>query len=234
MQRSVFPAFIVAVSVSTAAWAQPLSLAPSDEDMADARPILVAAQAPQTRSNLGGGFIEALFGGGAVQPRYRNAEPDANSAYANTAPSADPRLEQQLPGFEIDPRYLRQEVDYHGTEAPGTIVIDTPNKFLFLVEGGGRAMRYGVGVGRPGFTWSGMHSISAKKEWPDWVPPEEMLQRQPGLPDGGLIMCHPGHVDAELERLDSLTHLREREFAYFNSDAFPETLAEHGVALARP
>jgi chitin disaccharide deacetylase len=55
-----------------------------------------------------------------------------------------------------------------------------------------------------------------------------------GLPDGGLIMCHPGHVDAELERLDPLTHLREREFAYFNSDAFPETLAEHGVALARP
>ena len=182
MQRSVFSAFIVAVSVSTAAWAQPLSLAPSAEDLADARPILVAAQAPQTRSNLGGGFIEALFGGGAAQPRYRNAEPDANRVYANTAPSADPRLEQQVPGFEIDPRYLRQEVDYHGTEAPGTILIDTPNKFLFLVEGGGKAMRYGVGVGRPGFTWSGMHSISAKKEWPDWVPPEEMLQRQPGLP----------------------------------------------------
>jgi lipoprotein-anchoring transpeptidase ErfK/SrfK len=182
MQRSVLPAFIVAVSVSSVAWAQPLSLAPPAEDITDARPILVAAQAPQTRSNLGGGFIEALFGNGAVQPRYRNAEPDANTAYANTAPSADPRLEQQLPGFEIDPRYLRQAVDYHGTEAPGTIVIDTPNKFLYLVEAGGRAMRYGVGVGRPGFTWSGMHSISAKKEWPDWVPPEEMLQRQPGLP----------------------------------------------------
>ncbi len=182
MQRSVLPAFIVAVSVSSAAWAQPLSLAPPAEDITDARPILVAAQAPQTRSNLGGGFIEALFGNGAAQPRYRNAEPDANTAYANTAPSADPRLEQQLPGFEIDPRYLRQAVDYHGTEAPGTIVIDTPNKFLYLVEAGGRAMRYGVGVGRPGFTWSGMHSISAKKEWPDWVPPEEMLQRQPGLP----------------------------------------------------
>ena len=182
MQRSVLPAFIVAVSVSSAAWAQPLSLAPSAEDITDARPILVAAQAPQPRSNLGGGFIEALFGNGAVQPRYRNAEPDANTAYANTPPSADPRLEQQLPGFEIDPRYLRQAVDYHGTEAPGTIVIDTPNKFLFLVEAGGRAMRYGVGVGRPGFTWSGMHSISTKKEWPDWVPPEEMLQRQPGLP----------------------------------------------------
>ena len=69
-----------------------------------------------------------------------------------------------------------------GSEAPGTIVIDTPNKFLYLVEGGGKAMRYGVGVGRPGFTWAGVHAISAKKEWPDWVPPEEMIERQPGLP----------------------------------------------------
>ena len=55
-----------------------------------------------------------------------------------------------------------------------------------------------------------------------------------GLPDGGLIMCHPGFVDAELERLDSLTTLREHEFAYFNSDEFPRLLADHGVALARP
>ena len=89
---------------------------------------------------------------------------------------------RRSPGYEMDPRYLRQEVDYHGTEAPGTIVIDTPNKFLYLVEGGGKAMRYGVGVGRPGFTWAGVHTVSAKKEWPDWVPPEEMLQRQPDLP----------------------------------------------------
>ena len=181
MQRSVFPAFIVAVSVSSAAWAQPLSLAPSAEDITDARPILVAAQGPQ-RSELGGGFIEFLFGNGAAEPRSRNAEPDASRAYANTEPAGDPRLEYQVPGREMDPRFERQAVDYHGTEAPGTIVIDTPNKFLYLVEAGGRAMRYGVGVGRPGFTWSGMHSISAKKEWPDWVPPEEMLQRQPGLP----------------------------------------------------
>ena len=86
------------------------------------------------------------------------------------------------PGFEIDPRYLRQGVDYRGKEAPGTIVIDTPNKFLYLVEADGKAMRYGIGVGRPGFTWSGVHTISAKKEWPDWVPPDEMLQRQPDLP----------------------------------------------------
>ena len=82
----------------------------------------------------------------------------------------------------MDPRYERQEVEYRGKEVPGTIVIDTPNKFLYLVEAGGKAMRYGVGVGRPGFTWAGVHTISAKKEWPDWTPPEEMLERQPGLP----------------------------------------------------
>ena len=183
MQRSIFPAIIVAVTVSSAAWAQPLSLSPPAEDgRQDARPILVAAQGPQARSDLGGGFIEFLFGGGAAQPRYRNAEPDANRAYANTTPAADPRLEQQPQGYEMDPRYERQEVAYQGHEAPGTIVIDTPNKFLYLVEAGGKAMRYGVGVGRPGFTWAGVHTVSAKKEWPDWTPPEEMLERQPGLP----------------------------------------------------
>jgi lipoprotein-anchoring transpeptidase ErfK/SrfK len=71
-------------------------------------------------------------------------------------------------------------VEYHGKESPGTIVIDTPNKFLFLVQGDGKALRYGVGVGRPGFTWSGVKTVSAKKEWPAWTPPPEMLVRRPG------------------------------------------------------
>ena len=64
----------------------------------------------------------------------------------------------------------------------GTIVVDTPNKFLFLVQGNGKALRYGIGVGRPGFTWSGVKTISAKKEWPAWTPPPEMLARRPDLP----------------------------------------------------
>jgi lipoprotein-anchoring transpeptidase ErfK/SrfK len=82
----------------------------------------------------------------------------------------------------LDPRYEKQVVEYHGRESPGTIVIDTPNKFLFLVQGDGKALRYGVGVGRPGFTWSGVKSVSAKKEWPAWTPPPEMLARRPDLP----------------------------------------------------
>src|SRR4029453_2357594 len=83
---------------------------------------------------------------------------------------------------EMDSKYLRQVVDYDGHEAPGTIIIDTPRRFLFLVQSGGKALRYGIGVGRPGFTWAGVKSVSAKKEWPDWRPPDEMLKRRPDLP----------------------------------------------------
>ncbi|MCS0501694.1 L,D-transpeptidase family protein [Ancylobacter mangrovi] len=81
------------------------------------------------------------------------------------------------------PDYLkRQVVDYATTQAPGTIVIDTPNTYLYYVLPGGKAERYGIGVGREGFTWSGTQKISAKKEWADWRPPPEMIERQPYLP----------------------------------------------------
>jgi lipoprotein-anchoring transpeptidase ErfK/SrfK len=82
----------------------------------------------------------------------------------------------------LDPRYGRQTVDFDGRQAPGTIVIDTPSKHLYLVQPGGKALRYGIGVGRPGFTWAGTKTISQKKEWPDWTPPAEMLRRRPDLP----------------------------------------------------
>ena len=79
-------------------------------------------------------------------------------------------------------RLRRQVVNFDTREAPGTIIIDTGNTVLYLVQGGGRAIRYGVGVGRQGFTWSGIQSISRKAEWPDWTPPPEMIARQPYLP----------------------------------------------------
>ena len=82
----------------------------------------------------------------------------------------------------VDPRYERQLVDYHTDEKPGTVVVDTQHYFLYLVMEGGKALRYGIGVGREGFTWSGVNEISAMREWPDWVPPPEMLQRRPDLP----------------------------------------------------
>jgi lipoprotein-anchoring transpeptidase ErfK/SrfK len=83
---------------------------------------------------------------------------------------------------DVSPNLRRQVVAYPTSEAPGTIVIDTPHTYLYLVLGGGKAMRYGIGVGREGFTWSGVQTISRKQEWPDWIPPAEMIQRQPYLP----------------------------------------------------
>lgn len=87
------------------------------------------------------------------------------------------------------PRIPREVVDYRGPYAPGTIVVDTNERRLYYVIGDGVAMRYGIGVARPGFEWRGTHRISQKREWPDWTPPPEMLKRQPELPrymPGGL------------------------------------------------
>jgi lipoprotein-anchoring transpeptidase ErfK/SrfK len=83
---------------------------------------------------------------------------------------------------EVPSRFKRQIVSYPTGEAPGTIVVDTPNTYLYLVLGNGRAMRYGIGVGREGFTWAGVKHIEKMAEWPDWTPPAEMLERQPYLP----------------------------------------------------
>ena len=84
--------------------------------------------------------------------------------------------------YELPARLKRQVVNYPTREAPGTIIIDTPNTYLYLVLGNGQAMRYGIGVGREGFTWSGTQHIVKKAEWPDWTPPPEMIARQPYLP----------------------------------------------------
>jgi lipoprotein-anchoring transpeptidase ErfK/SrfK len=83
---------------------------------------------------------------------------------------------------DVPAQLRRQVVGYQTREAPGTIVIDTPNTQLYYVLGNGKAIRYGIGVGREGFTWAGVQTISRKTEWPDWFPPTEMLQRQPYLP----------------------------------------------------
>src|SRR6266851_4398811 len=83
---------------------------------------------------------------------------------------------------ELDPEYKRTAVLYRTTEAPGTIIIQTAERHLYLIQGGGRALRYGIGVGREGFQWQGLLNISRKAEWPDWTPPPEMIARQPYLP----------------------------------------------------
>ena len=161
--------------------------------------------ASQPSSNLGGGLIEFLATGGApsparpyAQPQPPYAQPAAGyntppagmpqTAVAYALPPSQPTAYQRPVMSEPEPQYLRQEVAYDGHQAAGTIVIDTPNKFLYLVQPGGRAIRYGIGVGRPGFEWSGIKSITRKAEWPGWTPPVQMLKRRPDLPlhmDGG-------------------------------------------------
>ena len=81
----------------------------------------------------------------------------------------------------IDPRYMRQAITYPSAEPPGTIIVDPQNHFLYFIEGNGRAIRYGIGVGRQGFTWSGVATVRSKQEWPDWYPPREMIERKPEL-----------------------------------------------------
>jgi lipoprotein-anchoring transpeptidase ErfK/SrfK len=134
--------------------------------LAAAVPTPVAAQSGR---GLGGGFLEFLFSGAAAG----GAAPAARPAYAPAAPQVE---------WHVDPRFDRQTVAYDGEERPGTVIIDTPQRLLYLVEPGGKALRYGIGVGRPGFTWAGTKHVSMKREWPDWRPPEEMLQRRPDLP----------------------------------------------------
>ncbi|MGE5159414.1 MAG: L,D-transpeptidase, partial [Gemmatimonas sp.] len=84
--------------------------------------------------------------------------------------------------YQLDPEWQKQVVYYRTTEPPGTIIISTAERHLYLIEPGGRALRYGIGVGRDGFQWSGLLTITRKAEWPDWTPPPEMIQRQPYLP----------------------------------------------------
>lgn len=103
----------------------------------------------------------------------RQARPDRVRTAAVQAPARRVIKERQ-----INPLYLPQQVAYDGPQKPGTIVIDTRDNFLYLVEKDGKARRYGVGTGKPGFEWAGTHKVTQKREWPDWRPPAEMIARE--------------------------------------------------------
>jgi len=191
MQRIVLSAFVTSSLMIGPALAGPLSLNP-DVPYGGRQVVRVQMQiqprpaAPQPgpeayaarpRPSFGGGFFEALFGG-LVRPDQRGT-----SAYGNQDLGPGMVESPYSPGRPVvDPRYIRQEVAYDGKEAPGTIIVNTNQKMLYLVQANGRAIRYGIGVGRPGFTWAGTHHITNKREWPDWTPPPEMLRRRPDLP----------------------------------------------------
>lgn len=142
----------------------------------------IADWQPVRRGGYGGGFIEFLMTGEGSARGAQRAAPYGRGADRLLAarPEADP--DGTLPQREIDPVYRRQLVSYDGPDAPGTIVVDTPSRFLYHVQPGGQALRYGIGVGRPGFTWAGMKTVTAKREWPGWTPPPQMLARRPDLP----------------------------------------------------
>jgi lipoprotein-anchoring transpeptidase ErfK/SrfK len=200
MQRHVYAALIASAVGIVSAKADPLSLQPNryaqnvpqnmpaePSYIAPQRPPAPIAAEPQPEVqyaaanpgvNLGGGFIEFLFKGGRAV-----ASPPPAAVMARGEPAAVAQPEAVDPhNMPVDPKWQKQLVDYRGSEPAGTIIIDTPQRFLFLVQENGKTLRYGIGVGKPGFTWAGEKRISAKKEWPDWVPPPEMLQRRPDLP----------------------------------------------------
>ncbi len=177
--RRVFLTAIILLAIGAPGHAQQMVVMQSPY----ASPRMVVVQPPRAQEplDLGGGFVEFLFGernNRGPQVVAPGPAPDTRPIYANTSPM-DP---QYYDPATVDPEYLKQEVDFPTNAEPGSIVIDTPKRFLFLVQGNGKALRYGIGVGRPGFTWAGSHTVSAKREWPDWHPPEEMLKRQPWLP----------------------------------------------------
>jgi lipoprotein-anchoring transpeptidase ErfK/SrfK len=105
-----------------------------------------------------------------------------SQSHAQKRPDADEPGLVADDGYELEPEFKKQVVYYRTAEAPGTIIIATSERHLYLVQGNGRAIRYGIGVGREGFTWQGLVNITRKAEWPDWTPPPEMIARQPYLP----------------------------------------------------
>ena len=167
-------------------------VAPSDRAPQQGYP----PQAPQ-------GHVPAAAG---TRPYYRAPTPPAPAEQEATRPplsigpaqieqgttSADPRnmmaafppevRPETGPKKALPPQFRRALVDYYTKEPAGTIIVDTQNTYLYLVLGQGKAMRYGIGVGREGFTWSGTERVTKVAEWPDWNPPEEMIERQPYLP----------------------------------------------------
>jgi lipoprotein-anchoring transpeptidase ErfK/SrfK len=152
-----------------------------------AGPPVIYADRPaagQTYGNTGYSDPGAPRPPGAVNSAGAPAAPGATDSAGRpmTVASLPPEEQPDAAPAELPANLRRQEVDFVTKEPPGTIVVDTPHTYLYLVLGNGRAMRYGVRVGRDGFTWTGVQKISRKKEWPDWYPPSEMIERQPYLP----------------------------------------------------
>jgi lipoprotein-anchoring transpeptidase ErfK/SrfK len=143
----------------------------------------------------------------------------AAPAFPQYAPQAQVPDDAMPNADELPVPLRRQVVSYQSNEAPGTIIIDTAHTFLYLTLGDGKALRYGIGVGREGFTWSGVETITRKAEWPDWIPPAEMIARQPYLPRWvgggpgnplGARALYLGHTDYRIHGTNDPTTIGKR------------------------
>lgn len=137
-------------------------------------PWVMQLRSPTARSNSAG-----------FNPRQRSIPPlqmvarqSNSSGFFSPRRQTGPQPSKQPPSIQMDPKYQPQLVSYSSNKAPGTIFIDTNDKFLYLILGNGQARRYGVGVGKAGFEWTGTNKISRKAQWPDWRPPSQMIARE--------------------------------------------------------
>ncbi|TAK47076.1 MAG: L,D-transpeptidase [Xanthobacteraceae bacterium] len=130
-----------------------------------------AVIAPSLGCAQAGEFEDRLYGGSPVRQRAHLSVDGYGGGYSGGYGG----------GYSSGP-IMRTTVAYNGSQKPGTIIINTSERRLYYVLGHGQAIRYGIGVGRDGFRWSGVHRVSAKREWPDWTPPAQMLARRPDLP----------------------------------------------------
>jgi len=200
VQSAVHAPKPIARQFSAAPRSEPAA-APQVQGYGAQRYVAVSPQAAPTSPSPGiHDFFATIFAGPRMLSRaFRPAESQYNGGQGGNASSAYPPQAYAAPNqtdaanYAADPKFIRQLVPYSGGETPGTVIVDTTNKFLYLVEDGGKALRYGIGVGRPGFLWSGVKSVTAKRQWPDWRPPVEMIARRPDLP-----RFMPGGVDNPL------------------------------------
>jgi len=178
------PDYDIAVGAPPAGYAPPGRpyLAPGDRPPPQPLPSLGGEPISRPPADI----VEAAPGPadvtGAVATPYGTAAGSQAGRAAMIAALPPEDQPEQGPRKELPPRLHRQLVEYVTSEPAGTIIIDTPHTYLYLVLGRGKALRYGIGVGREGFTWSGTERIRRMSEWPDWHPPKEMIERQPYLP----------------------------------------------------
>jgi lipoprotein-anchoring transpeptidase ErfK/SrfK len=149
---------------------------PAEPSGPPASPSVGWNQGPRPPAAVGGFGAPADVTGSVRDPA---GAPSRSTVIAALPPEDQP---EAGPAKELPPQFHRQLVDYGTSEPAGTVIIDTPHTYLYLIRGGGKALRYGIGVGREGFTWAGSERISRMSEWPDWHPPKEMIERQPYLP----------------------------------------------------